>query len=380
MDLPEEYGIVSCQKDAPVQIQSNRPGSGKIFPACYAGLNLTQTTILLMHNSLPQQTLVDSYHRHINYLRISITDRCNLRCCYCAPGWPIEKMPHESILRYEEILRVVRVGVSLGIVKARVTGGEPFVRKGCCDFLEELTRIPGLSDISVTTNGVMLKRHLPRLREIGIRRLNISLDTLQPEKYKQITGVHAFSRVWDSIETALEMGFSPVKINAVALNGVNDNELTELARLTYAYPVHVRFIEQMPFGEASFSDHTPLLAPEIHNRLQRVAPLEPVNRQKNDGPARRYRFAGALGEIGLITAVSRHFCRECNRLRLTADGRLRACLLSNQTTDIKTALRNKVSDKTLAGIFLEAVASKPEQHNLQTRQATGLNRMNTIGG
>jgi cyclic pyranopterin phosphate synthase len=289
-------------------------------------------------------------------------------------------MPHESILRYEEILRVVRVGVSLGIVKARVTGGEPFVRKGCCDFLEELTRIPGLSDISVTTNGVMLKRHLPRLREIGIRRLNISLDTLQPEKYKQITGVHAFSRVWDSIETALEMGFSPVKINAVALNGINDDELTELARLTYAYPVHVRFIEQMPFGEASFSDHAPLLAPEIHNRLQRVAPLEPVNRQKNDGPARRYRFAGALGEIGLITAVSRHFCRECNRLRLTADGRLRACLLSNQTTDIKTALRNKVSDKTLAGIFLEAVARKPEQHNLQSLQANGLNRMNTIGG
>ena len=136
----------------------------------------------------------------------------------------------------------------------------------------------------------------------------------------------------------------------------------------------------MPFGEASFSDHAPLLAPEIHNRLQRVAPLEPVNRQKNDGPARRYRFAGALGEIGLITAVSRHFCRECNRLRLTADGRLRACLLSNQTTDIKTALRNKVSDKTLAGIFLEAVARKPEQHNLQSLQANGLNRMNTIGG
>ncbi|MFW5936698.1 MAG: GTP 3',8-cyclase MoaA, partial [Desulfosalsimonas sp.] len=171
-------------------------------------------------------TLIDAYKRHINYLRISITDRCNLGCIYCAPGETVKKMPHESILRYEEILKLVGIGRRLGITKLRVTGGEPFVRKGCCDFLEKLTRIPELADISLTTNGVLLKRHLPRLYEIGIRRLNISMDTLDPEKYKKITGVPAFARVWDSIHTAMEMGFSPIKLNVVALNGINDNELT----------------------------------------------------------------------------------------------------------------------------------------------------------
>ncbi|MFW6334426.1 MAG: GTP 3',8-cyclase MoaA, partial [Desulfosalsimonas sp.] len=175
-----------------------------------------------------QTGLIDTYKRHINYLRISITDRCNLRCLYCAPARPA-KISHESILRYEEILRLTRIAADLGITKVRVTGGEPFVRNGCCDFLEKLTCMEELSDISITTNGVLLSRHLPRLYRMGIRRLNISLDTLDPEKYRKITGFSAFRRVWDAIHSALDTGFSPVKINVVALKGINDDELTDLA-------------------------------------------------------------------------------------------------------------------------------------------------------
>lgn len=325
-------------------------------------------------------SLIDAHRRHINYLRISITDRCNLRCTYCAPGRPVKKMPHESILRYEEILRLVVVGVRLGITKVRVTGGEPFVRKGCGDFLEKLAAMEPLSDVSLTTNGVLLKRHLSRLYSVGIRRLNISLDTLTPEKYKRITGVDAFDRVWQNIHRALDMGFSPVKINAVALREVNEDELEALAALTLSYPFHVRFIEHMPFGHTRPAGSRPLLAPEIRARIETIAPLVPVTRQSNDGPARRFRFKGAPGEIGFITAVSQHFCNECNRLRLTADGRLRPCLLSEKTTDIKAALRKGAPDDVLAGIFLEAVSKKPRAHDLESLAEACLNRMVSIGG
>lgn len=327
-----------------------------------------------------QKELIDPHNRHINYLRISITDRCNLRCLYCAPGGAVEKMPHESILRYEEILRIAQVGAGLGITKVRVTGGEPFVRRGCCDFLEKLTSIRALSDISLTTNGILLKRHLHRLMQMGITRLNISLDSLDPYRYREITGINGFNRVWEAIHSALEMGFSPVKINVVAINGVNDDELKSLAELTLSLPVHVRFIEHMPFDGRDQNQLPPILAPEIRERIEAIAPLVPVSRQENDGPARRFRFEGASGEIGLITAVSRHFCSECNRLRLTADGRIRTCLLSNSTTDIKTPLRNGATDDELAGIFLDAVAHKPRQHNLDKGCATELNRMFSIGG
>ncbi|MFW6081076.1 MAG: GTP 3',8-cyclase MoaA [Desulfosalsimonas sp.] len=332
-------------------------------------------------DTLPgQKELVDLHNRHINYLRISITDRCNLRCLYCTPGGQVEKMPHDSILRYEEILRLVEVGANLGITKVRITGGEPFVRKGCCEFLEKLTGIRQLTDISLTTNGVLLKRHLPRLKEIGITRLNISLDTLNPARYREITGVNGFNRVQAAIYSALEMGFSPVKINVVAINGVNDDELKDLAELTFSLPVHVRFIEHMPFYSRDDKQRPQLLAPEIRERIEEIAPLHSVSRQENDGPARRFRFEGARGEIGLITAVSRHFCSECNRLRLTADGRIRTCLLSNRTTDIKSPLRIGATDDELAGIFLAAVADKPRQHNLDKGFTADLNRMFSIGG
>ncbi|MGM0452737.1 MAG: GTP 3',8-cyclase MoaA, partial [Thermodesulfobacteriota bacterium] len=264
--------------------------------------------------------LIDTRNRPINYLRISITDRCNLQCLYCSPRRPFRHLAHRAILRYEEILQIAEAGVKLGITKIRVTGGEPFVRKNTIGFLAQLAGLPGLQELTLTTNGVLLAPHLDELSDMGVRRLNISLDTLDAEKYKKITGRNAFGRVWDAIESALAKGFFPIKINVVALAGINAGELADLAALTRTYPFHVRFIEQMPFGGVKTQKTPPLLEPEIRARIAALGDLHPVDRDKNDGPARRYRLAGAPGEIGFISAVSHHFCNECNRLRLTADG------------------------------------------------------------
>lgn len=325
-------------------------------------------------------TLIDAHARQINYMRISITDRCNLRCLYCYPRQPIEKIPHESILRYEEILRLIGIATRLGITKVRVTGGEPLIRKGCLPFLERLTQIDGLNDISLTTNGLLLDPHLPRLSAIGIKRINISLDTLVPAKYQAITGVNAFDTVWKAILRAAEMGFSPIKINVVVMRGVNDDELVDLAALTRTFPFHVRFIEQMPFGSPMEGETVPLLEPEIRSRIGHLGNIQPIKRGEGDGPARRYRFAGAPGEIGFISPVSHHFCRECNRLRLTADGRIRMCLLSDAALDIKTPLRMGATDESIAGVLLEAVRIKPFIRNLDGIGTLTPASMASIGG
>ena len=324
--------------------------------------------------------LIDTHDRQINYMRVSITDRCNLRCSYCYPRQPVEKMPHESILRYEEILRVITIATRLGITKVRVTGGEPLVRKGCLPFLERMTRIASLTDISLTTNGLLLDRHLGRLADIGIKRINISLDTLAPEKYHAITGFDAFDTVWKAILRAADMGFSPIKINVVAMRGINDDELADLAALTRTFPFHIRFIELMPFGSPRDSDAPPLLVPEIRSRIGHLGSLKPVSRHAGDGPAKRYRFDGAPGEIGFISPVSHHFCRECNRLRLTADGRIRMCLLSDAALDIKGPLREGASDATVAEVLREAVRIKPFIRKLDEIGANCPASMASIGG
>ncbi len=325
-----------------------------------------------------QNGLTDPRKRHINYLRISITDRCNLQCLYCSPRRPFRHLAHRAILRYEEILQVAEAGVRLGITKIRVTGGEPFVRKNAIGFLARLASLPGLQELTLTTNGVRLGQHLDRLAEMGVKRLNISLDTLDAEKYKKITGHDAFDRVWDAIESALAKGFFPIKINVVALSGINTDELADLAALTRTWPFHVRFIEQMPFGGGKTPKSPPLLEPEIRARIAALGELQPVDRDKNDGPARRYRLADAPGEIGFISAVSHHFCNECNRLRLTADGQIRSCLLSDITTDIKTPLRNGATDSQLANVIAEAVEKKPLEHDPAIGQRSA--RMVSIGG
>ena len=325
--------------------------------------------------------LIDPYDRHLNYLRVSITDRCNLQCMYCVPQDLITRLSHEDILTYEEILHIVTIGISLGVTKVRVTGGEPLVRKGVYEFLAELIRIPGLLDVSLTTNGIYLKDNVEKIRSAGINRINISLDTLNPQKYKQITGRDTFDQVWQGIQTAQDMGFTPIKLNVVALAGINDDELVEMAKLSFTYPFHVRFIEYMPIGQSRMGNGPLLLAPEIKKRISALGNLVPVQNSKNDGPAKRYRFEGARGEIGFIPALSQHFCDKCNRLRLTASGKLRPCLLSDHQEDIKGPLRNGCSDQELAEIFLKTVHHKPSDHNLASHHVVRVcGEMRAIGG
>ena len=330
-----------------------------------------------MHKS----KLIDNCNRHLNYLRISITDRCNLQCRYCVPQELIPKLSHADILTYEEIIRVVRVATRLGISKVRVTGGEPLVRKGVYDFLHELVATKHLKDVSLTTNGVLLSDNLNKIQAAGISRINISLDTLKRQKYHHITGMDAYEQVWQGIEEAHRMGFYPIKLNIVALRGINDEELVEMARLSFRYPFHVRFIEYMPIGQADFNPQSLLLVPEIKKRISILGDLITVQEAEHDGPAQRYRYPAAKGEVGFIPALSQHFCNKCNRLRLTASGQLRPCLLSDHQEDLKKVLRENGSDHDLAEVFNAAVNHKPSDHNLVAKSSTPVcGQMRAIGG
>lgn len=325
--------------------------------------------------------LVDKYNRQLNYLRVSITDRCNLGCMYCAPREGIPWLSHDDILTYEEILRLVRIGTELGVSKVRVTGGEPLVRKGVYEFLAELTRMEALSDVSLTTNGVLLEQNLKRIHSAGIKRINVSLDTLNRQKYKEITGHDQYEKVWQGLLAALETGFEPIKINVVALKGINDDELVDFARLNFVYPFHIRFIEHMPIGTAATKAGQHLLAPEIKERFKVLGRLVPVEKGANDGPAERFKFKDAMGEIGFIRPLSRHFCDHCNRLRLTASGQLRTCLLSDKQEDFKGPLRKGWSDGELARLFIKAVRHKPSEHNLSCNSGAKVDsQMSAIGG
>jgi cyclic pyranopterin phosphate synthase len=307
----------------------------------------------------------DSFHRKIDYLRLSITDRCNLRCSYCMPESGVSKQDHAEILRYEEIIRLVRIAVSVGISKVRITGGEPLVRKDVLSLCENISRVPGLRSLSLTTNGVLLSDFAVGLLQAGIRRINVSLDTLKPERFAKIARKDLFSQVWAGIMAAVDAGISPVKLNAVIMCGVNDDEIEDLARLTFQFPFHVRFIEFMPFREL---DHESVFIPaaEILERLKRVAPLEASIAGQSNGPALHYRFQGAQGKIGIISPVSDHFCPSCNRLRVTSDGKLRTCLFSSDETDLRGPLRQGASDEEIAAAMLAAIHKKPEKHQLSS--------------
>jgi cyclic pyranopterin phosphate synthase len=331
---------------------------------------------------VPDIALTDRYNRHLNYLRVSITDRCNLKCIYCQPRGDIAKLDHQDILTYEEILRIVKIAGRLGVSKVRVTGGEPLVRKGVYRFLAQLRGIQALTDVSLTTNALLLAKHIQDLKRAGIRRINISLDTLEKEKFAKITGFDRFEAVWSGIMKAHEAGFSPIKINTVALPGINDDELQNLAGLTRRLPFHVRFIEYMPIGASALTGSKALLAPKIRSRIESVlGPLEPVAGSQNDGPASRFRFEDAAGEVGFITALSHHFCHRCNRLRLTAAGQLRTCLLSDYQIDLKAPIRRGCSDTAIAEIFMEAVAHKSRRHSLtEIPGQSVVGQMSAIGG
>jgi len=310
--------------------------------------------------------LLDPFNRRLNYLRISLTDRCNLRCVYCMPKDGVPKLFHEDILTYEELLRLARLSVRLGIKKIRLTGGEPLIRKNLLDFIVSLKKIPGIQDISLTTNGVLLAEKAQALWEAGVKRINISLDTLNREKYSEITRYDFFDQVWEGIQKAERIGFSPIKINVVAMRGINDDEILSFGRVSYEKPYHIRFIEFMPVGqENNWQTERFLSSEEILKKLQTLGPLLTIDGQEMDGPAKRMAYAGAGGEIGLISPISEHFCPSCNRLRLTAEGRLMVCIFSDDETDLRTPLRQGATDEILEAVIQEAISHKPKEHPLQ---------------
>ncbi len=298
------------------------------------------------------------------------------------PEEGIPLIPHEEILSYEEILRIVRVFAAEGISKVRLTGGEPLIRKGIVDFVSCLSQIKQIEDLSLTTNGILLKEFAQSLRKAGLKRINISLDSLSKQRFCQITRKDDFERVWAGIEEALRVGLSPVKINMVAIQGLNDDEIESFARLTLHLPLIVRYIEYMPSGNGEeWRESDILTIPQIKNRLENVGKLIPIPSDRWDGPAKRFRIEGALGEIGLIGAVSSHFCEDCNRLRLTPDGKIRTCLFSDQEIDVKEFLRRGGSDLDLKERLLLALKKKPERHSINTHQFKKCQRnMSAIGG
>lgn len=311
--------------------------------------------------------LIDRFGRRIDYLRISVTDRCNLRCVYCMPPEGITSKPHRDILSFEEIYKIVRAATRLGIEKVRITGGEPLVRKDLHLLIRELKGISGLRELALTTNGVYLKDCAYSLKEAGLDRVNISLDSLVPERFQRITRGGSVESVFQAIERCLSIGYSPLKINTVLLNGINTDELLNFARLTKTGPIHVRFIEHMPtdLNYHSYEDlfFSAIQAKEIVSSLGKLNPVDSIE----SNTASVFKIDGFCGTIGFIAPISRSFCHSCNKLRLTSDGRLRSCLHSSRHVDLKAALEAGASEEEVAGLIREAVALKPESHNLSDR-------------
>ena len=330
-------------------------------------------------------THLDAYNRPISYLRISVTDRCNLRCVYCMPPEGVVCRPHEEILRYEEIETVVRAAAELGISKIRLTGGEPLVRLGIVDLVRNLARIPGVDDLAMTTNGILLSRYAADLAEAGLQRVNVSLDTLRPERFRRITRLGRLEDVLAGMEAARRAGLEPIKINTVVIRGMNDDEAVDLARKTMEAGWNVRFIELMPVGNGVLADgdwrERVVTAAEIREKIEAaLGELEPAKMSTGGGPARYYRLPGAKGTLGFITPISEHFCYRCNRLRLTADGQLRPCLLSDREIDLRTPLRQEADVAQIKELLLQGINSKPMQHHLDEWERPENRVMSEIGG
>ena len=297
----------------------------------------------------------------IDYLRLSVTDRCNLRCQYCMPAEGVCLYPKNEILSYDEILRIIKVGaVMAGITKIRVTGGEPLVRKDINRLVEYLNNIPQITDLSMTTNGILLENCAQDLFNKGLKRINISLDTLDSQKFHKLTNGGELSKVSASINKVIEIGYSPVKINVVIIPGINDDEITEFARLTIEKSLHVRFIEFMPVGNINlFQSQGFLKVERMKEILRQHFSLNPPSIEiKGNGPAEYFQIPNALGTIGFISSLSNKFCNSCNRIRLTADGKIKTCLMNGIEIDIKTPLRKGCTDEDLYEIFMQAVDSK----------------------
>ena len=324
--------------------------------------------------------LIDSHGRRINYLRLSVTDRCNLRCSYCMPPEGIPRLQHGDVLSYEELYRVASEAVSLGIEKIRITGGEPLVRKGLIGFIERLAAIPGLKELVLTTNGIMLREMALPLRRAGVQRLNISLDSLNQETFAAITRGGNLGKVLDGIAAAEEAGFPPVKINMVVMRGVNDEELLDFAALTLHKPYTVRFIEYMPTLQDAEWNSRSLEGRDILERIRGHYSLLSLVSAERAGPSRNFKISGAVGAIGIITPISGHFCESCNRIRVTASGLVKGCLFANEAVDLKPYLRNAEKDD-IREIMRRIVMEKPGRHHLaEAVSGHGTVAMSRIGG
>lgn len=324
---------------------------------------------------------LDKFGRNIHYLRISLTDHCNLRCIYCMPE-DMTFRPNAELMQDDEILRLVRVFSRLGFDKIRLTGGEPTVRAHVVDLVREITHTQGIRTLTMTTNGVLLKRLAQPLKDAGLKRVNISLDTLDPAKFRRLTRWGTVDDVWDGIKASEEVGLTPVKINSVVVRGYNENDVAELANLTVDNPWQLRFIEMMPFAGATDLQTSQLVtAAEIQRRVEEVTgPLEPDNNGELDGEARVFRIPGASGTVGFISSVTMPFCASCTRARLTADGRLRLCLLREGEVDLLIPMRQGASDEDLRSLILNGIWDKPWGHQL-AEGVIPLNRvMSEIGG
>lgn len=321
----------------------------------------------------------DSFQRPISYLRVSVTDRCNLRCVYCMPPGGIPLAPRAGILSYEEIATVVRVAAGMGIAKVRISGGEPLVREGLVELVGMISHIEGIDDVALTTNGVLLKEQAAGLAEAGLRRVNVSLDSLKRERVRDITGYDVLGDVLEGMEEARRVGLIPIKVNMVVMRGVNDDEIVDFALLSRE-GWHVRFIELMPLVNEGRKHTEFVSAGEIRERLSSLGELVPCAAPTGNGPASYFQLPGAGGTVGFITPVSEHFCFKCNRLRLSADGKLLPCLLADEEIDLRDVLRGEAPPEEIGKLILKAVAAKPQGHRVEQGVVPRKRTMTQVGG
>jgi len=317
----------------------------------------------------------DKHGRNIKYLRVSVTDRCNLRCIYCMPEEGIESLSHEDILRFDDILKIVKVAASLGINKIRYTGGEPLVMKDIDRLIYETSRLPGIDDIAITTNGILLSDMAEDLKKAGLKRVNVSLDTLNKDKFRSITRIGNLDKVLESIHKCVSIGLKPVKINTVLMKGVNDDEVKDFLNLAKEMPVEIRFIELMPIGESiKLYDERKVDFTDILNQYSELTPIE----TEKNSTAQMYKLQGAKGKIGFISPISCKFCSDCNKIRLTSTGRIKPCLHSNDEIDVRGYLNN---EELLTKKIKSAIFNKPLEHHLEEESVSRSDRMMyQIGG
>jgi cyclic pyranopterin phosphate synthase len=325
--------------------------------------------------------MYDSFGRHLHYLRVSLTDACNLRCVYCMPEHIIFR-PHASLMQDDELLTLVRVAASLGVDKIRLTGGEPTVRKGVVELIRAIRAVPGIRFLTMTTNAVRLAELAEPMADAGLDQVNISVDTLDPTKFRSITRRGNLQEVWDGIHAAETAGMTPIKINCVVTRGYNDEDVVDLARLTLEHSWHVRFIELMPFGNvAEFQQSQIVPSAETRALIEAaLGPVVPVDGYNGHDPARPYRLPGAPGQLGFISSVTEPFCAGCTRLRLTADGKLRLCLLRDDEVDLLTPLRQGADFERLRQIMVDGAFHKPWGHGLPQHIIARSREMSQIGG